>query len=66
MRVWASPRKELGERGRLCEARCDFGGGLRSAAVVVVEEEEGEGEWVVTGRRWKEDIGCGSRAGKGW
>lgn len=49
----ASPRREEGERGRL-EERWFFGGGLRSAAVVVeAEEEEGEGEWFVTGRRWK-------------
>jgi hypothetical protein len=37
-------RSELGERGRLEEmwaAEWDFGGGLRSPAVVVEEEEEG-------------------------
>ena len=57
-----SPRKELGERGRL--EGWDFTGGLRSAAVVVeAEEEEGEGEWFVTGRRWKDIALDGGREG---
>lgn len=32
--------------------------------VVELEEEEGDGEWVVTGRRWKEDMGLMERQGK--
>lgn len=39
----------------MCAEGWDLGGGLRSAAVVVErEEEEGEGECSVTGRRWKD------------
>lgn len=63
-----SPRREEGERGRLegmWAAGWVFGRGLRSGAVVVeAEEEEGEGEWFVTGRRWKA-IGMGGREGEG-